>query len=120
MANAFKCGVRDVPVGVESFSVTGLSLPWVPTNVILRVRQPASDAPLIDAYVTGIPNGNGFNVALSAPTAESGYKLDFTCFYDSVGPTPVPGSGDTLAVGYNDLKKSVSRFLGYDHANLTM
>lgn len=119
MANAFKCGVRDVPVGVDSFSVTGLSLEWVPTNVLMRVRQPAADAPLIDAYLTGTPNINGFTVALSAPANASGYKIDFTCFYDSAGPTPVPGSGDTLAVGYSDLKKAVARFLGYDYATLT-
>ena len=112
----FKSGTRQIPAAAEDFAVTGLALSFTPESVLVNVRQPAADAPIIMAYVTGDPTTSGFTVAFSAPVPSAGYLLDFTVF--SADASPVV-AGDTLAASYADLKNAVARFLGYDPSALT-
>ena len=116
MAGRFKCGAKEVPVGVSEFSVSGLAMPFTPVSVALSVRQPVENAPLVSAYLVGAADSDGFRVALSAPVSMEGYILDWMAFADETG---VIADGDTLALGYTDFFKAVARFLGYDAGNLS-
>ena len=117
MANTFFSGARPITASSSvDFNVTGLALNFDPVSVSVNVRQPSADADIITAYVVGTPTRDGFAVTFSSPIEVSGYLLDFTVFGD-VSVAPV--AGDTLALGYADLKGLVARFLGYNLASLT-
>ena len=111
----FRCGVESVAQGSAELTFS-VDIGFVPESLHVQVRQPEADADLIDAKVIGTPTASGFTVALSSPATADGYLLDWTAFKSDGGEI---GGGDTLAVTYSDLAKSVSKFLGYDHANLT-
>ncbi len=115
--NRFVSGSTPLAAAALDVAVSGLSLPFSPTLVHVSVRLPNDAADVISAHVVGTPTATGFTVALSAPipSSPSGYLLDWTAFEQSDG-TAV--AGDTLAVGYNDLKDAVATFLGYDPAHL--
>ena len=110
-------GTKALEEGDVDVELTGLSLPSAPSQVVVTVRAPDSAAPFVTATVAGAPTADGFSVALSAPVPGTGYKLDWCAMVTSSG-SAVP-AGDTLAVGFNDLKREVADFLGYDPANLT-
>lgn len=116
MANTFLTGTRPIASGLTEMTVSGLSLSFAPSCVLVNVRQPSDDSPLVSAYVVGTPTQDGFSVAFSSPVTKTGYILDFTAFSEGGGQHV---DGDSLAVSYEDLKKSVSRFLGYDPASLS-
>lgn len=111
----FRCGVESVAQGSAELTFS-VDIGFVPESLHVQVRQPEADADLIDAKVIGTPTASGFTVALSSPATADGYLLDWTAFKSDGGEI---GGGDTLAVTYSDLAKSVAKFLGYDHANLT-
>ena len=111
----FRCGVESVAQGSAELTFS-VDIGFVPESLHVQVRQPEADADLIDAKVVGTPTASGFTVALSSPATADGYLLDWTAFKSDGGEI---GGGDTLAVTYSDLAKSVAKFLGYDHANLT-
>lgn len=104
----FKCGTYPVPVGVDEFALTGLLLSFTPGSVVVSVRQPAAAAPIVSAYVTGVPTSDGFSVALSAPVGTGGYYLDWQAF---AGTLDI-GDADTSSVSYDDLMAAVADFLG--------
>ena len=111
----FRCGVESVAQGSAELTFS-VDIGFVPESLHVQVRQPEADADLIDAKVIGTPTASGFTVALSSPATADGYLLDWTAFKSDGGEIV---GGDTLAVTYSDLAKSVAKFLGYDHANLT-
>ena len=55
MGARFRCGSYSIPSGVAEVTLTGLALPFTPKTVLVSVRQPATNADLISAYVTGAP-----------------------------------------------------------------
>lgn len=116
--NRFVSGTAALAAAATDVSVTGLSLPFTPTSVIVSVRLPNDQADVISAHVVGTPTSDGFAVALSAPIPASptGYLLDYTAFEQSDGSIV---AGDSLSVSYTDLKTEVATFLGYDPANLS-
>ena len=116
MGARFRCGSYSIPSGVAEVTLTGLALPFTPKTVLVSVRQPATDADLISAYVTGAPTSAGFSAALSAETPAAGYTLDWQAFETD---EQAYVDGESLAVSYTDLMKAVARFLGYDYDNLT-
>ena len=116
MATRFACGAKEVPKGVSEFSVSALAMPFAPSSVILSVRQPVENAPLISAYLIGKAAADGFKVALSAPVELDGYYLEWNAFSESEA---IVQDGDSLALGYSDFFKGVARFLGYDPDSLT-
>lgn len=111
----FRCGSSAIAVGVTEFTVT-TALPFDPTNVLVSVRQPEADAPLVSAYVTGTPTRDSFSVALSAPVDAEGYVLEWTAFSSENAPAI---AGETLSETYDTLKDAVARYLGWDPSNLT-
>ena len=113
--DSFRCGRSAVPAGVTEFSVAA-ALPFSPTHVLVSVRQPAEDAPLVSAYVTGTPSENSFSVALSAPVEGEGYVLEWTAF-SSDNPPSI--AGDTLSESYETLKVAVARYIGWNPSSLT-
>lgn len=115
MASKFKCGIADIPVGVEEFRVAS-DIGFVATSVHVGVRVPNGGTNIIVAVVTGEADASGFTVAFSAPIESEGYKLEWTAFTDGGF---VPERTDSLALSYNDLMKIVARFLGYDATALT-
>lgn len=115
MSEFFKCGTMAVPVGATEFSVVA-ALPFTPGVVNVTVRQPSVDAPLINAYIAGEANDRGFSVVLTSPVETEGYFLDWTAVSNESSPAV---AGDTLAVSYDDLKRSVSHYLGWDADKLT-
>ena len=108
-------GTRVLDAGSTEVSVESLSLPSVPVNVTVSLRQPAEDSGIVGAYVVGVPTATGFSVAFSAPIPGPGYHLDWVAMVDEEVPMP----GDTLAVDYLGLVQHVARFLGYDPDNLS-
>lgn len=113
----FKVGSAEVPQGTLEFDVEfPVALQFVPDTVQIVVRQPSANAEIVNAYLVGAPTALGFRVALSAEVSSDNYRIDWAAFKEIGGPVV---AGDTLAVGYDDLKKIVARFLGYDVANLT-
>ena len=132
----FRCGVESVAQGSAELTFS-VDIGFVPESLHVQVRQPEADADLIDAKVIGTPTASGFTVALSSPATADGYLLDWTAFKSDGGEIVVRGEcrgvllremqGEggfgydpySLAVTYSDLAKSVAKFLGYDHANLT-
>lgn len=115
MAGFFKSGTEIVPTGVAGFDVTGLALGFVPTTLVARVRQPAAEGDIIDAFVAGEPTADGFSVVLSAPVPSDGYRLDWIAAADGVEPSASGG----LSVGYAALREEVAAFLGYGTGDLT-
>lgn len=114
---SFKSGKAIIPVGVSEFSVSGLSLPFPPANIIVQLRQPAADAPIVDAVITGECDENGFMVAFTATIEREGYVLDWTAFSDeSIAPVV---DTDTLAVSYNNLQSAIANYLGWDLSAIT-
>lgn len=112
---SFRSGSVAIPAGVMDFRVPLSMLGFTPASAIVSVRTPNADAPFVTAIVVGTIEESGFSVALTAEVGE-GYKLDYTVFSDGI---IIPVAGDTLAANYDDLFKTVSRFLGYDSTALT-
>lgn len=119
MASAwFRIGSTAIPVGEIEFDISFPSvLPDTPDSVQPTVRQPSADSDIINAYLVGAPTASGFRVTLSSPVESEGYRIDWVAFKNGESSPAV--AGDTLAVCYDDLKKLVARFLGYDTAHLT-
>lgn len=115
MTEYFQCGSVDIPQGVTELSVS-TALVFTPENVTVSVRQPAASAPLVNAYVTGGLAATGFSVAFSSAPESAGYVLDWIASSNAANPSV---AGDTLAVSYGDLKKSVAHYLGWDPSNLS-
>lgn len=112
----FKCGTFAIPVDTTAFSVSA-NIGFVPDSLQLHVRQPSQDNDIVSANLIGNATETGFSVALTASAPTTGYVLDWVAFSEN-GATPIV-AGDTLAISYDELKKAVARFLGYDVANLT-
>lgn len=116
MTGKFVSGVASVPVGRDAFAVSGLGLGFVPVSVIVRVRQPAAEADIIDAYLVGAPTADGFSVALSSPAEVEGYSLDWLAAGNGRSGEI---AGQSLAVDYATLCQEVAHFLGYGTGALT-
>jgi len=111
----FRSGSIALEAGILEKEVSGLALPFVPSQVVVSLRQPDADADYITAAVCGAPTEDGFAVSFSAPLPAAGYMLDW-CACDGESITV---DGDSLAVDYAELKGVVARFLGYDAESLT-
>ena len=111
----FRSGSVALAQGAVDGTLANLSLPFTPTQVVVSVRQPVADSPLISAFVVGTPTASGFSYTLSATVPGTGYILDWCAVADSMVQT----DGDSLAVDYTQLVAAVADFLGYDPANLT-
>ena len=114
----FRSGTAALADGELDVEVTGLALPFVPSQVVATVRTPSADAPFITAVVVGTPTADGFSVALSAPVPGTDYVLDW-CAMANESADAVTPAGDTLAVGFAQLKQLVADFLGYNPTSLT-
>ena len=111
----FVSGSVNVPAAAAEMAVTGLSLPFVPTQVVCSLRQPDADADYITCAVSGAPTADGFSVSFSAPTPSEGYVLDWCAACEEAAIA----DASSLAVGHDELVGVVARFLGYDPAHLT-
>jgi len=114
----FRSGSKALTLGDLDVEVTGLSLPFTPSQVVVSVRQPEDGGGLISAYLTGTPTASGFTVALSAPVPGSGYYLDWCAVVQEDASAAEP-AGDTLAIDFSGLKTVVANFLGYNPQSLT-
>lgn len=114
----FRSGSKALALGDLDVEVTGLSLPFTPSQVVVSVRQPEDGGGLISAYLTGTPTASGFTVALSAPVPGSGYYLDWCAVVQEDASAAEP-AGDTLAIDFSGLKTVVANFLGYNPQSLT-
>ena len=111
----FRSGTLTLEAGILEKEVSGLALPFVPSQVTCALRLPDADSPYVTCAVMGTPTEDGFLVAFSAPLPSAGYALDW-CVMDGEAVTL---DGDSLAASYAELKSAVARYLGYDPANLT-
>ena len=115
MADGFYSGNTPIPSGVDELTISDLELSFVPASVQVSIRQPDADADIINGYVAGDLSTDGFKVIFSATIPQTGYSIDWVAYKGGIGPAP---GEDTLQLGYADLKKSVSRFLGYNPSAL--
>ena len=71
------CGTIALDAGAGSATVSGLDLGAAPAQVMLTLRAPSAEAPLLVCSVAGAPTADGFHVILSAPTPTEGYLIDW-------------------------------------------
>lgn len=70
-------GTYSINNGVDSGSVTGLGLAYVPSQCLLTVRIPVGGLLLFPVCI-GAPTADGFDFSLSGVTDSANYKLDYT------------------------------------------
>ncbi|WP_448579277.1 hypothetical protein [Thermosphaera sp.] len=70
-------GTINLDEGSSSATVENLGLGAPPAQVLLTLRTPSAEAPMLACAVAGAPTADGFVVVLSAPTPSVGYKLDW-------------------------------------------
>lgn len=70
-------GSIALPESVATANVTGLDLGAVPAQVLLSLRVPSAEAPLLLCAVAGVPTADGFTVSLSGSTPSIGYVIDY-------------------------------------------
>ena len=89
----FRSGTLTLEAGILEKEVSGLALPFVPSQVTCALRLPDADSPYVTCAVMGTPTEDGFLVAFSAPLPSAGYALDW-CVMDGEAVTL---DGDSLA-----------------------
>lgn len=70
-------GTIELDEGADSAEVENLGLSEAPAQVLLTLRTPSAEDPLLVCAVAGAPTAGGFQVVLSAPTPDEGYKIDW-------------------------------------------
>jgi len=106
--SVFKRGTISLSSGVNSYTATGLALPFTPGSVDVKIRKPTITDLNLLAFVFGAPTSDGFSVDLSGTTDKTGYVLEWTAWSSTSSL-----SGDSLALSYDDLKDAIRLFLGY-------
>jgi len=78
-------GTLDLANGVESGSVTGLGLAFVPTHIQLTISMPSYGIHIFACPVKGTYTTDGFDFQLSFPTDGINYRLHYTLVGDDQG-----------------------------------
>ena len=78
-------GVLDLENGVDSGSVTGLDLGFIPTKCQLTIEMPSHGIHIIACPVKDSYTTDGFDFKLSSLTNGIQYRLHFTLIGDAEG-----------------------------------
>jgi hypothetical protein len=72
-------GSVAIGIGESAVAVVLANMPAAPARVLIGIRLPDDESPLIIGAVAGEPAIDGFDVVLSAAPAVEGYILDYLC-----------------------------------------
>lgn len=70
-------GTEELAEDAVAHVVTGLGLSEAPAQVLLTLRVPSADDPLIAVGVLGEPSADGFTAVFGAALPNDNYKLDY-------------------------------------------
>lgn len=81
-SSTFRRGTFTLASGFDAFTVSGLSLPSAPAQIVVTVKKPGSAQYNLYATVRddGTITADGFTFDLNAATDMAGYKVDYLIF----------------------------------------